>query len=500
MTNRTSPAVLRPPRLVIPPPAEAAWGDGMLVLSGCAELVLFADHAAELGTWMTALAERYSLKVTVSVRPAGQGLGWCLVPAGGAVEPAALADGTGYALTVSAAGIACRCGGVDALHHSWLTLMQLIQQLDEGGRVAVAVPFCTIADRPRLAYRMIHLCIFPEMPKDQVRLMVRLIGLLKYSHVVLEFWGTLALETLPELSWPEDWRWSKGEAQELMAMARSFGLEVVPMFNAMGHAAASRIRWGRHVVLDQNPGLAALFEPDGWTWCVSNPRTQDILRGVFDELMVLAGPGAWLHIGCDEAHSFATCDRCRAQDRTALFADHINGLAGHLRGAGRRAIMWGDALLEGGQWPGLTALSHAWLGTHLAIDRLDRSIAIADWHYEITTGPVASLAHFRRHGFDVLAAPWYDHRNISTLARAADQAGALGMMHTTWHRLPQRMEAISNAAMAMWEADPEAAPGRYEKDYAAQLAFLAAHARRLGPTGGSYRTAGWLASEVPVQE
>lgn len=62
------------------------------------------------------------------------------------------------------------------------------------------------------------------------------------------------------------------------------GLEVVPMFNCWGHASGSRIRHGRHVVLDQNPRLAPLFEPDGWTWCLTNPRAQALLRSVCDEL------------------------------------------------------------------------------------------------------------------------------------------------------------------------------------------------------------------------
>jgi hypothetical protein len=478
-----------------------AWGEGMLSLSGPVDLVLLGEHDAGLGRWMAELADRYShggLEVRISRRTDRRGHGWLLVPAGGSAECPVDAGGPGYALAVTGAGAACRGVGEAGLRHGWLTLMQLIElRLSER---RCAIPCCTVADRPRQSHRMIHLCVFPEMPKDRIRQLVRLAGLLKYSHVVLEFWGTLAFETLPQLSWPESWRWSKAEARELMAMARAFGLEVVPMFNAMGHAAASRIRWGRHVVLDQAPELADLFEPDGWTWCAAEPRAQAILRSVADELVDLAGPGGWFHIGCDEAHSFAACDRCRTRDTAGLFAEHVNGLAAHLRGTGRRAIMWGDGLLECAAWPGSIALSPPWLGTHRAIGLLDRSIAIADWQYDAKNGQVGSIDHFRSQGFDVFAAPWFDHRNIRTMARAANQAGALGTMLTTWHRLPQFIEALPNAAMAMWEADPEADPGRYEKQNCVMQAYLAAHQRRLGPAGTTYATAGWMANEVPDQE
>ena len=77
------------------------------------------------------------------------------------------------------------------------------------------------------------------------------------------------------------------------------------MFNHLGHASASRSSYGRHVVLDQNPRLATLFEPDGWTWCLSNPETLELLRAIRSELIELFGEGGFFHIGCDEAYSLS---------------------------------------------------------------------------------------------------------------------------------------------------------------------------------------------------
>lgn len=147
-------------------------------------------------------------------------------------------------------------------------------------------------------------------------------------------------------------------------------------------------------MLDQNPRLASLFEPDGWTWCLTNPRAQELIRRVCDELMEFAGPGQFFHIGCDEAYSHATCDRCRQTDRVQLFADHVNQLAAHIEKRGRRTMMWGDALLERARWPkGFAANGLPTLPTHLALDRVSPRIIINDWHYDVTSGDIPTLAH-----------------------------------------------------------------------------------------------------------
>lgn len=490
-----------PPRLLIPVPRAVAWQNGFCVLSGSIELRIGDEVGDEVIAWMVSLLRRYTLdRMPVRVVPhAGGGLGWRLAMPGAADGPSpSLGDGDTYAIAATPAGVSGRGADLVGLRHAWVTLLQLLQLRLEPG-MAVAIPACVLTDRPGRLQRMLHLCVFPELPKEQLRRLVQLAGLLKYSHVILEFWGTLRLETIPELSWAGEACWSKDEAGELMALARSFGVEPVPMFNALGHGTASRIRFGRHVVLDQNPMLAGLFEPDGWTWCVSNPAVQTAMRSIIDELIEVAGPGGWFHLGFDEAHSFATCDRCRTGDRLGLFVEHLNGLAGHLRGRARRGIIWGDALLDPASWPKLCALSHPWLATHRAVGRLDRSLAIADWQYAVSEGEVDSIRHFRNLGFDVFAAPWWNAKNIRTLAASAQRAGALGLMQTTWHRLPQHMDMLPRAALEAWPEQPLAS-GSYELDYAAQLSFLAAHGRLLSPSGGAYRSSGWLPTEVPVQE
>jgi hypothetical protein len=348
-----------------------------------------------------------------------------------------------------------------------------------------------------MPFRGLHLCIFPETTSLFVEKVITAAAFLKYSHLVLEFWGTLKLETLPELGWPN--AWSKAQASQWIHLARTWGMEVVPMYNIWGHAASCRIRWGKHVVLDQNPALSPLFEPDGWTWCLSHPRTLDIHKNIASELAMLAGDGNYFHIGCDESYSHATCDRCRIRDRVGLWADHVNAMSEHLHSIGRRPVMWGDPLLEKARWPGLEANGTPFLPTHQAIDRLDKRLLIADWHYESSNGDVPTLKYFKSNGFEVLASPWHELSNIRTLSKAAISHGAMGLLATTWHRLPQHMPMLVAAANGAWSSD-EKALGNPHANWDLMGTHLATNLRRFLPSGGDFAKSGWHPFEVSMQE
>src|SRR5690554_1152800 len=160
-----------------------------------------------------------------------------------------------------------------------MSFVQMLEPHDLAkGQESFAVPQVSIIDWPAIPFRGLHLCIFPETKMLLLKKVIHLAGLLKYSHVVLEFWGSLQLDAMKELAWPGSL--TKTQANELLDVAKRAGVEVIPMFNVWGHAAGSRCSYGRHVVLDQNPMLATLFEPDGWTWCLTNKSTQSLLKDI----------------------------------------------------------------------------------------------------------------------------------------------------------------------------------------------------------------------------
>ena len=490
------PVAAGSPRSIHPYPNHAVWGADTLRLSRRATLAVGRDTDAGVVDMMKDTWQRFTLGALelAVTREAALKAGQSSL--GGARPPLPQANAT-YALTVNATGFAAAAVDAASMRHAWFTLLQLLQAGDtEDGGLSFAVPQVEIQDWPAVKFRGLHLCVFHETTPLMLEKAIRLAAFYKFTHVVLEFWGMLRLEALKELAWPD--AWPKAEAGRLVTLARGLGLEVIPMFNCWGHATACRIKHGRHVVLDQNPRLAPLFEPDGWTWCLSNPRTQALLRGVCDELSAFAGPGQYFHIGCDEAYSHATCDHCRKTDPVKLFANHINDLAAHLEQRGRRPILWGDALLESGKWPaGFVASGTPALPTHEALERLSRKIVIADWHYDVTKGEVPTLAHFRRRGFQTLACPWNSPANIRTLARGA-AANQGGLLMTTWHHLVQSIPTLAYTAACVW-SENQAALGMRQMDGSLQRAATASHLRKLVPAEGQFERAGWNPFELPAE-
>ena len=61
---------------------------------------------------------------------------------------------------------------------------------------------CCITENPLIAFRCVHLCIFPETKLDFLKKCVRSCAIAKYSHIILEFWGMLKFDCMKELSWP----------------------------------------------------------------------------------------------------------------------------------------------------------------------------------------------------------------------------------------------------------------------------------------------------------
>ena len=400
-----------------------------------------------------------------------------------------LGEADEYALAVTGAGARIEGACEKGLLHGLYTLLQLIVPMGEEKAESFYLPAVEIHDHPRLSMRAIHLCLFPENTLTVIEKAIRLAGILKYSHVIIEFWGTLKYDCLPELSWPEH-SWSKEEIGRLVAVANRMGMEVIPMFNHLGHATQSRVMYGRHVVLDQNPALQTLFEPDGWTWCLSNPKTHELLRSVRKELMELCGEGEYFHLGCDEAYSYASCIKCSGKDGPKMLADYLNGLTEELAACGRRPMIWADALLDSTAWERPTiATSRPDQKTHLALDMLDRRLIMADWQYDIKEPEVPSAAYFIEKGFETVLCPWDGRNNAASLGTAADRLHAKGLMMTTWHHLPEMLRTLDTGAEYGWRGENT---GR-----AFNTTGTAALLRRVMPENPRYEEAGFNSFEVP---
>ncbi len=372
-------------------------------------------------------------------------------------------------------------------------LAQLIIPLDlSEGMESLCVPATELTGDPSLKIRMIHLCVFPESKLETIEKAIAYAGFLGFTHVVLEFWGMLKYDISPSLSW--DRAFTKEQIKPLVRLANGYGMEVIPMLNHLGHATQSRACMGRHTVLNQNPRLQMLFEPDGWTWCVTNPESRKLLSELRGELIDLCGKGGYFHLGCDEAYSFATCNECRKYQPHELLAEYLNGIQDDLAKSGRRAIIWHDQLLKRSDCDpdfkepivvcnpcGVPAGD-----TTPAVDLLDKRIVIADWQYDYSTDVNPSTPFFIKKGFDVLCCPWDSPKNVRGLCESARANGAMGVMLTTWHHLPGYIPELPRFSNFIWQT------GNYKYAPRTEVAALL---RKLGDFN-TFETAGWNRTEV----
>ena len=179
-------------------------------------------------------------------------------------------NGNAYAIRVTEDGISIVANDEKGLRIGFMTLLDRIRLENTADGEQLWIDCFDLRESPLIENRMVHFCIFPETKLWEIQKFIRFSAALKYTHLILEFWGMLQYDCLKELSWEH--AFTKAEIRPLIAEAKALGLEIVPMFNHWGHASASRVMHGKHVVLDQNPTLQYLFSDNGWCWDIRSPR------------------------------------------------------------------------------------------------------------------------------------------------------------------------------------------------------------------------------------
>lgn len=320
-----------------------------------------------------------------------------------------------------------------------LNAMKTLRQLAEPNRDsetvrAFYVPELKISDAPALAFRGLHLCWFPETDPVRIEQSIRMAAYYKFNYVVLEMWGTFRFEKRPDFCWAES-AVGKDEIRRLVEIGRAEGITLVPQLNLFGHASFSRSVSSKHAVLDFHPEYLPLFEPDGWTWCLSNPTTRGVLTDLALELYDAFDAPPFFHLGCDEAHSAGTCPQCRKVDYLALLTDHLTYFNDLFKERGAKTMMWHDMLAARSEFPGYVANGVA--QTAGLIDRLPKDIVVCDWQYgapkQNETWP--TTRYFKEKGFDVVVCPWNVRAGIESLGKLACDEKLFGLLETTWHHL-----------------------------------------------------------------
>ncbi len=402
-------------------------------------------------------------------------------------------NGNQYAVNVESTGFCVAADSKKGLINGFVTLLHQIKAESITEDDAVFKIRCgSFAEKPLVNNQMVHFCVFPETELWELDRFIRLCAALKYSHIVIEFWGMLRFDCLKELGWKH--AFTKEQIRPLIKTANELGIEIIPMFNHWGHASLSRVQHGKHVVLDQNPKLQPLFSDDGWTWQIEKPEVNELLRKVRNELIELCGEGQYFHLGCDEAYNFEI-----THENHTVLTDYLNSISNELAVEGRRPIVWGDMLVSKrdtfNKNNSYTASCKSEELERCLLNDLSRNIIIADWQYCVKEAPVETALIFKEAGFDTILCPWDNASGLHSTEPCVNTAvdyELYGLMHTTWHTLSKGMCDVTKAAFGIWHGFGQNPP-LPRSFFATNTAKLL---RRVYPVNGDYEKAGWSRAQI----
>lgn len=392
----------------------------------------------------------------------------------GIFERASL-DTSEFVLNITDDGVYIEGENYSALMRGFITLLERIKYDDS--KECFYVENECVRKSPLIKFRCAHLCIFPETKLDFFKKCVRSCAVAKYSHVIFEFWGMLKFDCMKELSWP--FAYTKEQIREIVREANALGVEIIPMFNHLGHASACREINGKHVVLDQNPKYECLFNSYGWVWNIGRSDVRELHAKIRAELMDICGEGGYFHLGCDEAYSVGH-DIGAASE----MAEYINSVAEDLKRKDRKAIIWHDLLLSKADCAGYVSSSVKQIAD-LLTEKLDKNIIIADWDYTAHGEIWKSPKKFTDAGFEVLCCPWEKQQNIEEAVNTVTDGGLYGIIHTTWHTLyAAGFRGLVYSGILAY--------GTEAKDIDVERRFYCASvARKVMPAHGEYEKCGW---------
>lgn len=388
----------------------------------------------------------------------------------------------GYVLSITPEEVLL--AGQDARGTFW-GAQTLVQLLD--GSESLSLPLVTMRDWPRYPIRAVH-CYLPS--QEQMAFFWRFLDFLslyKFNTLILEIAGGMEYEKHPEINAA----WSK-----FCEEARAYDFDTDPhieskksqkQFNSHLEARtgpealqASRYFWkdsthtelaggswltkeevrrikrecdARHIAIIPevqalshayylccaHPEIAERMD-DPWpdTYCPSNPKSYELLFDVMDEVIEVFRPRI-MHVGHDEAYTFAVCPRCRERTGHDILAGDIQTIHDFLATRGVRMCLWGDKLMHhcygGNAFRNRDADSgKTWYipATWRAIETAPKDLLVCDWYWSLQRD---SEHYFHRYGFEVVYGNFMGNglpENFPDWEKRADASFVLGAEVSTW--------------------------------------------------------------------
>lgn len=414
------PKAVGDPPALLPTPRAVTWTAGTLPVSALDVITLEAGAADSVAAeeLVQALRAHGIAAETAAASPdseEGIVLRQGAVAAPGGAEADRWVPDEAYRLVVDGDGVMIEGATPRARFYGVATLLQLIDQAQG------ALPHVTIVDAPRFGWRGIS----DDISRGQVSTradfhrLLREMALLKMNVYMPYLEDLVQLEAFPSIGEGRG-ALSRDEIQDLQAAARRYHVEVIPVFQTLGHYE-NVLNTEEFAHLAEYPGAASLNTQDSATY--------DFLQTVLDEVVPLFD-SPYFHVGADESWDVGRgASREAADERgvAAVHVEHYRRVFEMMRRNGRQPLMYSDMLLRHPE----------------ALAALPDSVIVVDWHYGATDRypSVATLAEAGQpfvvspgvrdwnHLYPDHAAAWI---NICEIAEAGARHGARGVITSSW--------------------------------------------------------------------
>lgn len=311
------------------------------------------------------------------------------------------------------------------------------------------LPQMQINDYPDIPFRAVHTCVFrpddgsekEESHPDYIKKMMKTAALSGYNHIFIEFWGMFPY-SLPYAHWPN--AYTKEQIEDLISYAiDKLHITPIPAQNLTSHAGWSRIITRQHTVLDQRPDLADMYIPGGWCFATENPKTQQFIMQLIDELVEMFRNPPYVHCCCDKAFGFGSTEEDRRTSADILFAKHISFLNSYLSQKNIKMVMWADML-----YCSMDALY--WKCNEGVADILPKNILLNLWTHDNPGSRWLDPEYFEEKGFETVYSPFLNEVGAENMIKICKERGSRGIVQTTWHKPQTAVPCVVLSGALQW--------------------------------------------------
>lgn len=242
------------------------------------------------------------------------------------------------------------------------------------------------------------------------------------------------------------------EVKELDAYAKKYYLDMIPIFETLGH-------WENILARPEYVSYAEF--PGAHTLNVSDERVYTILDDMIGAICA-SFSAPYFNMAADESWDVglgANRERVANSDLGTVHAEHYRRVAEIIRAHGKRPMMYGDIILN------IPAI----------LGKIPNDITIVDWHYDPAFG-YSSPEVFRKAGFPFIASPavWNftgpfpdffgTLANVRNFNRDGAANGSLGLLTSNWNDYGGEELRELNYYGYAWTAQCGWAPGSANVD------------------------------------